>query len=127
MVDVRDIGHVAAVVLENTAKYINESYELTSLKKLSFYEMAKILSDGLNEHINYVSPSLINFYLEKRKEKTPAILILVMIMLHYFPRFQEEPAITDCIKKITGHEPISFKAFIIDNKKLFTYEKNTHH
>ncbi len=82
--------------------------------------MAEKLSTGLGIKISYESPSLLNFYLSKRKEKIPIMLILVMIMLHYLPRFQKAPAMTDCIEKITGHEPINFEAFIFDNKKLLT-------
>jgi uncharacterized protein YbjT (DUF2867 family) len=120
LVDVRDIGTVAAVVLTNSANHLNKSYELTCNQKYNFCEMAERLSAGLGIKISYESPSLLNFYLEKRKEKMPVMLILVMIMLHYFPRFQKAPAITDCIEKITGHEPITFEAFIFDNKKLLS-------
>jgi hypothetical protein len=47
----------------------------------------------------------------------PVMLILVMIMLHYFPRFQQEPVLTDWVEKITGQEPITFEEFIQDNFK----------
>ncbi len=45
------------------------------------------------------------------------MLILVMIMLHYFPRFQKTPKTTNCVKIITGQEPISFDNFVLTNKK----------
>lgn len=118
LVDVRDIGNVAATVLTNVAKHINKSYELTSNKKLSFNEMAEKLSDVLGVKIKYESPNLLHFYRTKHKENTPFMLIVVLIMLHYFPRFQKEPAITNCVKEITGIEPISFETFIKDNKTL---------
>jgi len=35
----------------------------------------------------------------KRKAKIPVGFILVMIMLHYLPRFQKEPETTDWVKK----------------------------
>ncbi len=50
----------------------------------------------------------------------PTMLILVMIMLHYFPRFQKEPNITDWVEKITNRAPTSFEQFIHDHKKLLT-------
>ncbi len=120
LVDVRDIGNVAAVVLTNVTNHINKSYELTCSQKYNFYEMAEKLSAGLGIKISYESPSLLNFYLAKRKEEMPVMLILIIIMLHYFPRFQKQPAISDCIEKITGDEPITFEAFIFDNKKLLS-------
>ena len=118
LVDVRDIGRVAAVVLTNTATHINKSYELTSNKRLSFYEMADKLGKGLGVKIKYESPNLLHFYLAKRKENTPFLLIIVLIMLHFFPQFQKDPAVTKCIKQLTGNEPVSFEIFIKDNKNL---------
>ena len=118
LVDVRDIGSVAAVVITNSVNHINKSYELTCNQKYNFYEMAETLSFGLGIKISYKSANLLNFYLAKRKEKMPVMLILVMIMLHYFPRFQKAPAVTDCIKIITKNEPITFEQFIDDNKNL---------
>lgn len=120
LIDVRDIGAVAAEIIANTAMHINRSYELTCGDKLSFKEMADKLSEVLATRITYQSPNLLNFYLKKRKEKMPVMLILVMIMLHYFPGFQKEPAISDCVEKITGRQPISFSRFISDNKTALT-------
>ncbi len=120
LIDVRDIGAVAGSVLANTAQYINKSYELTNTKKLTFSEMAKALSGKLGIEVHFISPNLLSFFLSKRKEKVPTMLILVMIMLHYFPRFQNEPETTDWVEKITKQQPITFEQFIIDNKKLLT-------
>lgn len=114
LVDVRDIGAVSAQVLTKTALHRNKSYELTSQEKLSFGEMAGVLSDNLKTEIRYKSPNLLSFFIRKRKEKTPIMLILVMIMLHYLPRFQKEPAITDWIEKLTGKPAISFEKFVKD-------------
>ncbi len=116
LVDVRDIGAVAAVILTNPERHVNSAYELTSNEKLTFKEMAIKLSEGLGEEIKYESPNLLKFYLVKRKEKMPAMLIFVMIMLHYLPRFQKEPAITPSIKELIGEQPITFEQFISDNK-----------
>ena len=82
--------------------------------------MAVKLSDGLEKIIRYESPNLINFYLTKRKEKMPTMLILVMMMLHYLSRFQKEPSTTNCVKTITGKQPISFDHFINDYKTLLS-------
>jgi uncharacterized protein YbjT (DUF2867 family) len=117
LIDVRDIGAVTAHILTNSTLHINKSYELTNKEKLTFAEMAAKLSSVLGVKIRFISPNLIRFFLTKRKEKMPVMLILVMIMLHYFPRFQKEPSITDWVEKITGREPITFAQFINDNLK----------
>lgn len=118
LVDVRDIGSTAAIILKDTSQHINKSYELTCNERLTFAEMAEQLSFGLGKSIQYKSPDLFRFYLKKRKEKVPFMFILVLIMLHYFPRFQKAPEITDWIEMITGRQPITFSQFISDNKKL---------
>ncbi len=118
LVDVTDIGNVTAKILSDVTMHQNKCYELTSRLKLTFKEMAQELSLGLGIYIAYKSPNLFNFYFAKRKEKLSPGYILVLIMLHYFPRFQKEPAVTDCIKKITGIAPLEFDQFINNNKTL---------
>jgi uncharacterized protein YbjT (DUF2867 family) len=103
IVDIADIGKVAAKIISDTDNYVNKSYELTNHEKLSFSEMAKKLSKGLKTNIKYDSPNLFKFFIVKRKDKMPGTLILVMIMLHYLPRFQREPETTDWVNKITNH------------------------
>ena len=118
LIDASDIGKVASIILTQSEHHRNKSYELTNNEILTFAEMAHKLTIGLGTTIKYQSPNLINFFVEKRKEKTPTMLILVMIMLHYLPRFQKSPKITDCVKQITKNEPKTFDQFIIDNKTV---------
>lgn len=120
LIDVRDIGAVSATILTNISEHINKSYELTCKEKWTFSEMAKILSNILETDIKYISPNLLSFFLTKRKEKTPTMFIFVMIMLHYFPRFQKEPHTTNLVEKITNRQPTTFEQFINDNKKTLT-------
>lgn len=120
LVDVRDVAAVSAIILTNISNHINKSYELTCKEKLTFLEMATILNKTLGTKIQYISPNLLSFFLIKRKEKTPTMFILVMIMLHYFPRFKKDPETTDWIEKITYKKPITFEKFINDNKKALT-------
>ena len=124
LIDVSDIGEVAANILTNISLYKNKIYELTNEEKLTFSEMAEILSEVLDTHITFTSPNIISFFLRKKREGLPTMLILVMIMLHFFPRFQKEPEITECVKKITGKIPASFKQFINNNKKVLTDPMN---
>jgi len=117
LVDVSDIGDVTAKVSIAPYKYTNQAYELTCNEKLTFSQMATELSNLLHTTINYESPILVKFFLVKRKEGIPTMLILVMIMLHYLPRFQKEPVATDSVNSITGHQPNTFSQFIIQNRK----------
>lgn len=118
LIDVRDVGEVAAKIIANPFKYANKGYELTSNEALTFAEMSEKLSSGLGVKINYESPNLWRFFWQKRQEKMPVAFILVMIMLHYLPRFQKTPPITEGVKKILGREPTAFETFVKDNKTL---------
>lgn len=120
LIDVRDVGAVAAEIIVDTAPHLDKSYELTSHEKLTFQEMAVQLNVGLGLPIDYQSPTLLHFFLTKRKEKIPVMLILVMIMLHYLPRFQQPPATTEWVEKITGWPPTTFEQFINDYKASLT-------
>ncbi|WP_128545442.1 NmrA family NAD(P)-binding protein [Larkinella soli] len=116
LVDVEDIGKVAAQVIRNPAAHANRAYDLTCYEKLGFPEMADRLSRGLGTTIRYESPNLLKFFLRKRREGIAPAFILVMILLHFLPRFQKEPVITDWIEKITGEKPRGFDLFIQENK-----------
>ena len=118
LVVVTDIGNVTAAILNDISLDHNKAYDLFNTIKLTFKEMAQKLSRGLGVYISYQSSTLLNFFFTKRREKLSTGNILVMFMLHYFPRFQNEPAVTDCIKKITGIEPLEFVRFINHKKSL---------
>jgi len=120
LIDVADIGQAAARILTNAADYANQAFDLTCNDRLDFGEMAKKLSAGLDRHIQYQSPNLLRFYLSKRKEHVAPMFILVLIMLHYLPRFQAKPLVSHWVEKITGKVPRSFDGFIADNKSLLS-------
>jgi uncharacterized protein YbjT (DUF2867 family) len=116
LIDAENIGFVTAKVLIDPQNHINKSYELTNHETLTFTEMAEIISKGIGKTIKFISPNLLQFFLTKRKENMPTMLILVMIMLHYFPRFKKTPKTTEWVKIITGQEPKSFDKFVLANK-----------
>jgi len=117
VIDASDIGIVTAKILTETQNHINKSYELTNSETLTFTEMAEKISIGIGKSIKFISPNLLQFFLTKRKENLPIMLIFVMIMLHYLPRFQKTPPTTSWVKTITGQEAKSFEEFVRNNKK----------
>lgn len=78
--------------------------------------MAEEISKDMGKPIQYILPGLLQFFLTKRKENMPTMLILVMIMLHYFPGFKKTPRISSWVKMITGKEPNSFAKFVMTNR-----------
>ena len=124
LIDVTDIGNVTAKILTEQQNHHNKSYELTNDETLTFAEMAEKISKRIGKDIQFISPNLLQFFFTKRKEKMPVMLILIMIMLHYLPRFQKTPNTTNWVKIITGQAPKSFDDFVLANKK-YLCNKNT--
>lgn len=120
LIDICDIGAVAAHILTDISGHKNRSYELTSKEKFTFGDIAEILSFNLDVPVHFKSPSLLGFFFTKREEKVRTALIFVMIMLHYFPRFQDEPEMTEWVEKILHRQPTTFQQFVKQNKMLLT-------
>lgn len=55
----------------------------------------------------------------KKREGMASGMILVMILLHFLPRFQKEPGISDFYQRLTGKKPTDLKAFIDREKAKF--------
>ncbi|MCU0451264.1 MAG: NmrA family NAD(P)-binding protein [Bernardetiaceae bacterium] len=116
LIDVDDLGLVAAHVLANPGPHLGQKYDLTNHEQLTFGQMAEQLSTGLGRRIEFISPNLWRFYWTKRREKVPPMLVLVMIMLHYLPRFRPAPGVTTWAAQITGQPPKSFAAFVAQHR-----------
>ncbi len=117
LIDVRDIGRVAAEVLRHPEAHANQAYALTAATPMTFGEMSAALTQGLGRPIRYLSPNPLRFFLTKKSQGVPVTFIMIMIMLHYLPRFQEQPPTTDWVQRITGHAPHSFAEYVHDYKK----------
>ena len=118
LTDVRDIGRAAAAVLENPEKHPNKAYLLTGEKNYTFTEMAQILTHVLGKTIRFQSPSLFRFWRQQRKDGVATGMILVLIMLHYLPRFQRDPVLGDALRQLTRRQPIDFEQYAEDYKDM---------
>lgn len=118
-VDVMDIGKAIAVVLQDVAAHRNQAYTITGNELYDFEEVTRMLSEALGRKIDYVSPNLLRFYLIKKKEGMKPAFILVMIMLHYLPRFQKAPHISPDLTNLSGDVPISLRDFMERNKEIW--------
>lgn len=118
-VDVEDVGRATASVLSNVAHHRNKIYTITGNNLISFNAVAELMSYELNEKIKYISPGLLRFYVAKRRQGLDSAYILVMILLHYFRRFQKSPMIHTDFKLLTGRNPVTLKGFIARNKHVW--------
>jgi uncharacterized protein YbjT (DUF2867 family) len=118
-VDGRNIGEAGAILLEKFERYKNQAYELTGNENKNFYEVTELIRQITGEEISFESPNPVRFYFLKKKEGFKSGLILVMIMLHFLPRFQKEPRVSNFYKNLTGKEPTYLKDFITREKHHF--------
>ncbi len=118
-IDVKNIGEAAAILLNDFDKYKNNYYELTGNENLNFYEAAEIISKTLNKKIIFENVNPVKFYFQKRKENYDNGFIVVMIMLHFLPRFQGEPRISSVYRMLTGKEPLALSEFVNREKEKF--------
>jgi len=124
LVDVDDIGRVAATVLTQAGtQHHGQAYTLTSQTPLNFNQMAEQLTAGLGTPIRYESPSPWNFYRTLRRDGREPGLILVMLLLHMLPRFTGTPPVTHTVAELTGRLPIEFAQFVAAHRDEFFLPK----
>lgn len=113
LVDVDDIGRVAATVLTQAGtRHHAQAYTLTSQTPLTFKQMAEQLTAGLGTPISYESPNPWHFYRTLRHDGRKRGLILVMLLLHIQPRFTGTLPVTDTVAELTGQAPTEFAQFV---------------
>lgn len=116
LVDLEDVGKAAAEVLVDPSKHHSKAYDLTSADLLSFSQMAEILGEEIGRDIQFKSPNLLSFFFHKKRQSLATGLILVMMMIHYLPRFSAPPKRTDVLENINHKKPRSFQGFVQNNR-----------
>ena len=119
-IDVKNIGEVSAVLLKSFDKHENKAYEITGTENKNFQEVTEILSKTLGTEFNFRSINPISFYFKKRKDGIESAFAMVMTILHFLPRLQKEPEISDNFKRLTGKKSTSLKEFIDREKERIT-------
>mgnify|MGYP001810211080 CR=1 len=119
-IDIRDIAEVSSILLNGFSAYKNMAIELTGSENINFNRVANLLSSSTQEPIRFTNVSPLEFYRIKKKEGIAKGMIIVMIMLHFLPKFQKEPQISDYYEKITAKSPTSLGEFIEREKMRFT-------
>ncbi len=111
-IDVENIGETLAILLLGFSDFKNQSIELTGYENLDFFTVVNLINKTLNSNITFQNVSPFKFYTIKKNEGLNKGLIIVMIMLHFLPRFQKPPKISCFYEKITGKRPTTLSEFI---------------
>lgn len=118
-IDIENIGELGAILLVKFADFKNQAYEITGMENKNFAEVTSLINRAIENQIRFTNVSPFAFYSIKKKEGMAAGKIIVMILLHFLPRFQKEPKISDFYERLTGHTPTDLVTFIARVKKQF--------
>ncbi len=119
-IDTKNIGEAAARLIISFEKYKNNEYEITGVENKSFPEVIELMTNIIGIKFSYRSVNPICFYLKKRKEGVDSGFAVVMTILHFLPRFQKEPEISNNYKLLTSKEPTTLEEFIEREKGKIT-------
>lgn len=111
-VDAADAGRAVASVLKAPHNHQNKAYVITGREQLAFKEVAAMLSRVTGKPVQFKSPSLLAFFFRKKHQGERILTILILIMLHFLPRFSKAPPLSDDFKLLTGREPGTLEDFI---------------
>lgn len=119
-IDVKNIGEVCANLLAQFEKFQNQAYEITGTENKNFEEVANLMTETIGERIRFKSINPISFYFRKKTEGIKSGFAIVMTILHFLPRLQDEPEISDNYQKLTGKVPTTLQEFIEREKEKIT-------
>jgi len=118
-VDAKNIGEVTAQLLLEFEQYENRIFEITGSENMNFKEVAHLMTTLLGVHIRYRSINPIAYYLKMKREGFKQGYALVTTLLHFLPRFEKAPKISNDYGQLTGNEPTTLNTFIKREKEVF--------
>jgi uncharacterized protein YbjT (DUF2867 family) len=118
-IDIQNIGEAAAILLHTFHAYKNQAFDITGLENADFGTVTAMINEAIDVPITYKKVSPLQFYRIKKREGMVKGMIIVMILLHYLPRFQKAPKISDFYERLTGKKPTDLKTFITRERKHF--------
>lgn len=124
-IDIENIGESGAIFLDNFGDYKNHSLELTGLENENFAKVTELINSTIDSPIKYRNVNPIRFFGIKKQDGMAKGMIIVMILLHFLPRFQKKPTISDIYERLTGKKPTDLKTFIKREKKQFEKQNIT--
>jgi len=117
-IDVENIGEATANLILGFESNGNKAFEITGSENKSFSEVTQMMTEITGHQIRYKSINPVSFYFKKKKEGMDSGFALVMSLLHFLPRFQAAPDISDNYQLLTGKTPTTLQEFIRREEKM---------
>lgn len=118
-VDTKNIGEATAELIANFENHQNKAFEITGDENLTFGEVVELMNEVLPSPVIYKSINPIRFYFKKKKEGLSAGYAMVMTILHFLPRLQKAPLVSNSFRELTKKNPTSIRAFIEREKNVW--------
>jgi uncharacterized protein YbjT (DUF2867 family) len=121
-IDTENIGEIGAIMLNKFDDYKNQAIEITGQENENFKKVTELINESIDNPIEFKNVNPLRFYRIKKREGMIQGMIIVMLLLHFLPRFQKEPKISDVYERFTGKKPTDLKTFIEREKEKFEIE-----
>ena len=118
-IDIANIGEATAILLDNFGEYKNQAFDITGLENENFAKVTSLINEIVESPIRFRNVNPFKFYMIKKKDGMENGMILVMILLHFLPRFQKEPVISNFYERLTEKKPTDLKTFIKRERAQF--------
>jgi len=118
-IDIENIAEVTSILLCDFEKHKNCVIELTGYENKDFFQVTQMINDLSNSKITFDNANPVRFYWIKKNDGLNSGMIIVMMLLHFLPRFQSEPKISDFYEHLTGKKPTTLSDFIKREQKSF--------
>lgn len=118
-IDIENIGEASALLIDHFEKYKNQAIEITGLENENFDHVCRLINLAIVSPIRFRNVNPFAFYRIKKREGMQKGMIIVMLLLHFLPRFQKEPVISNFYESLTGKKPTGLRSFINREKKFF--------
>ena len=119
-IDIENIGEICSIMLDRFSDFSNQSIELTGERNIDFYEVADLINTVIKKPVSFSNVNPLTFYKIKKNDGMEKGMIIVMILLHFLPRFQKEPVISNYYEQLTGKKPNTLINFLKREKEHFS-------
>lgn len=119
-VDAEDVAAVAAVSLLEEG-HGRRAYTPTGPAAMTYYDVARELSEVLGRPIRYTKPGIVGYALHaSRNMKMPWAMVGVTVAIYTIARLGRADGLTDDVRRVTGRRPRTFREFAQAHRDVWT-------
>jgi len=119
-IDVDDIGRAGAHLLNEFDRWENSGYTFTGSENLGFNQVVDTINSVCNTHFSYRAAALVPFIVHALGRGDSPGYVAIQLLLHYLPKFQRPPTLSNDFTRITGTFPHTLRHFVQHNAQRFT-------